>query len=82
MVIKIWYNLSQFEYINIISCDRLTKKRKEEIKEKLVDKLKNKNLSIIVRIRGAEIERAKEKEVKKYLYENYIDVDILEKIKL
>ena len=82
MIVKVSYNLSQFNYINITNCDRLTKKRKEEIKEKLIDKLGSKNLSIIVKIRGAEIQRAKEKEVEKYLYENYINIDILEKIKL
>ena len=77
MIIEIWQNASQF-YLRRVKEVRLTKKVKEEIKEKLIEELNHKDLPNIIKIRGSEIKKMSFKEKIKYLENNYLsESDIL-----
>jgi len=58
MIVKIWYNLSQYSFVSVENCKRLTNVAKEDIKEKLIDQLEDVSLQNIMKVRGATLERA------------------------
>jgi len=81
MLVAVNYNLSQSTIISVKEV-RLTKEVKNEIKEKIVEGLKHKDLSTISRIRGAEVKKLSHKEKNAYLEKNGIVENDLEYIQL
>jgi len=78
MYVKIWYDAGNYNLIKV-NQNRLTKKVKEAVKDCLVKKLAESEISLskVMKIRGAEIERVKSFEVLK-LKEQFDFIEIEE----
>ena len=81
MLVQVNYNRSQGAVI-IVKEVRLTKSVKSEIKEKMIDNLEYKDLSVISRIRGAELKKMSHKEKNEYLEKHSIKESDLQEITL
>jgi hypothetical protein len=76
MYVKIWYDAGNYNLIKV-NQNRLTKKVKEAVKDCLVKKLAESEISLskVMKIRGATIERVKDAEIRE-LKENYDFIEI------
>jgi len=81
MLVQVNYNASQGVVISVKEV-RLTKSVKSEIKEKMIDNLEYKDLSVISRIRGAELKKMSHSEKNNYLERLALKESDLEYIQL